>query len=164
MIDALLSKIDKKILNIIDIKSLSHKQLANLHSIIRSKDNNLLNRTLFYLLSAKLHGEDFSKEIEVDINSSSDDPNHGLISSLLLKNKVPHEIEINGKLSKKENVLLDALKEAKSNRQQLIIKIYGQDCDYLKAETSFKSLLYRFKKKLNGEIIISIDGTYSISI
>ncbi|POB14598.1 hypothetical protein [Halobacteriovorax sp. DA5] len=164
MLDVLMSNLDEKILKVVDIKSLSQKQLSTLHSLIQGENNNLLNRTFFYLLSAKLHGEDFSKEIEVDINSSSQDPYHGLISSLIINSNEQRQIEINGKLSKKESLLLDALKEAKYDRQQLIIIIYGDNCDYLKAETSFKSLLYRFKKKIKGEIIVSVEGVYSISV
>ncbi|MFG1492378.1 hypothetical protein [Halobacteriovorax sp. ZH4_bin.1] len=164
MIKALLKEIDKQLFELVDIENISQEQLKTVHSLIKGKKNNLLNRTLFYLLSEKLYREDFSKIIEADVNSSLEDPFYNLISSLIQKAPKQNSPKTTGKLSKKENILLNALEEARYERQQLILMIYGEDCDYLKAETSFKSLLYRFKKKIDGEITISPDGIYSLSV
>ncbi|MFG1487194.1 hypothetical protein [Halobacteriovorax sp. RZ-2] len=163
MIKALLKEIDKDLLEHIDIESLSQEQLKTTHDLLKGEKNNLLNRTLFYLLSEKLYREDYSKIIEADVNSSMKDPFYNFVSELIQKKPNQGPSKIKGKLSKKESILFNALEEARFNRQELILMIYGEDCDYLKAETSFKSLLYRFKKKIDGEITISPDVIYSIS-
>lgn len=164
MIKALLKEVDKDLLEHIDIESLSQEQLKTIHDLLKGEKNNLINRTLFYLLSEKFYREDYSKIIEADVNSSMKEPFYKFVSELVQKKPNQGPSKIKGKLSKKESILFNALEEARFDRQELILMIYGEDCDYLKAETSFKSLLYRFKKKIDGEITISPDGIYSISI
>lgn len=138
--------------------------LQRLHQYIREeKKNTLLYRTIYFLLAAREYSEDYSKEIYADINSSFEDPDFDFISKLYLNKEEKKQPETKTKLSKKEKILFDALIESKYERSDLIIMIYGEDCDFLKAETSFKSLLYRFKKKLSSEIYVSIDGIYSIA-
>lgn len=150
----------------INFKSPQEADLRALRNFIKNEENSLINRTLYFLLSGEVYNEDNMKQIDIDLKISAEEEkefkNYQFLKEVF-QTKSKTTIKLTGKLSKKEKALYELLKENTYQRHQLIELIYGSDSDFLKAETSFKSLLYRFKKKIDGEIFISPEGIYSIS-
>jgi hypothetical protein len=62
----------------------------------------------------------------------------------------------------KEQILFSLLILGPSEKFDLILKIYGENCDISKAERSFKTLLNRLRKKVDQEIILNTKNMYEL--
>lgn len=74
-----------------------------------------------------------------------------------LKSVFENEEELN--LTKTESLLVKALNDGPLNKQDLVLKIYGDKIDWLAAESRFKMLLSRLKRKY-PTILTLRDGKY----
>lgn len=68
---------------------------------------------------------------------------------------------LSSKLSSNEKILFDALYEKPMSKFELIDLIFK---DHNGAQGRFKSLLYRFKKKIPGQVYLNTDGEYVLEI
>ena len=136
------------------------KDHSNIHKIIIAE--------LYFLLALEYKRIQLLDEYETFIGSAMkySDKNISLKQFNLIS---MHSVDRNNnspelRLKGKELHLYNALKKNPLKKFDLVELIYGLDCDVIKSEKKFKSLLNRLRKKIPDAIILNTNEYYQLIV